>query len=301
MLLVVFVTYNLTRRNTKVNMAFQMRMQIETVQPPAAIDNGLVVFDRIETDLGPVWVYKPRKQDLKCLGFFDPIDYEEEQTCVYLNDSFKIVHEYAQNVVAATLFMESFEPKSILMIGLGGGVIARTIQDIFPSARFDIVELNQQIVTIALNHFNLKPNINTRIITADGFEFVQKDETKTRYDLTIIDVDVLYDQDRYSVKQKQQIVRNSLQITKRPGGVMAVNWPHSPDYSKILQEVTNETISLISDFNRIIILKNSPKIRLDKDFLIERARALNFKKYGLNIDRLIDRIQIDNPDFIDSS
>ena len=73
------------------------------------------------------------------------------------------------------------KPK-ILMIGLGGGTIARQISAFYESAEIEIVEINEGIAELATKYFPL-PNAN--IIISDGAAFVK--EMRNAYDLIILD------------------------------------------------------------------------------------------------------------------
>ncbi len=71
---------------------------------------------------------------------------------------------------------------TVLLIGLGGGTIARQITAFYKDASIDAVEIDKDIAEFAERHFDMG---NARIIVADGAEFVKKADP--HYDLIILD------------------------------------------------------------------------------------------------------------------
>ncbi len=66
------------------------------------------------------------------------------------------------------------EPRNILMIGLGGGSVAKFVYHKLPSVQTRVVEINAQVVAAAHNHFFL-PEADQRLQVdiGDGVEHVQ--------------------------------------------------------------------------------------------------------------------------------
>ena len=63
---------------------------------------------------------------------------------------------YTRSMMGFLLFNP--QPRSVLMIGLGGGSIAKFIYHRFPEARAVAVEVNQQVVDVARQYFFVPPN-----------------------------------------------------------------------------------------------------------------------------------------------
>ena len=70
----------------------------------------------------------------------------------------------------------------VLLIGLGGGTIARQIAAFYKDASLDAVEIDKDIAELATTYFDMG---NANIIVADGAEFVKKADS--HYDLIILD------------------------------------------------------------------------------------------------------------------
>ena len=65
------------------------------------------------------------------------------------------------------------EPRDIVMIGLGGGSLARFAYHHLPTSRIAVVEINAQVIAAARNFFPLPPEGGRfRVIEGEGAEFV---------------------------------------------------------------------------------------------------------------------------------
>jgi spermidine synthase len=81
----------------------------------------------------------------------------------------------------------SYPPRadSILMIGLGGGVLTSYVGRFMPQAQIDSVEIDPVVIDTAKTYFSLKENDRTRIIESDGRVFLNR--SRKLYDLALID------------------------------------------------------------------------------------------------------------------
>ena len=91
---------------------------------------------------------------------------------------------YTRSMMAFLLFKP--EPREVLMIGLGGGSLAKFIYHRLPRAHVTAVEVNPQVVDIARQYF-LVPENDARldVIVTDGAEYVQRE--RLRADVIVID------------------------------------------------------------------------------------------------------------------
>lgn len=84
-------------------------------------------------------------------------------------------------------FAKVQEMRHILVLGLAGGSVVRTLVDeIGYKGKITGVDIDSEIVEIAKKYFNLAEISNLEIVIDDAQRFVQK--TKLKYDLVIIDV-----------------------------------------------------------------------------------------------------------------
>ena len=76
--------------------------------------------------------------------------------------------------------------KKVLLIGLGSGKIINDLFKLFSIEKFDIIDIEENILDIAKNFFNFKLNKKINFNLQDAIVFLQN--TKTKYDLIIVDV-----------------------------------------------------------------------------------------------------------------
>jgi spermidine synthase len=76
-------------------------------------------------------------------------------------------------------------PSRILMIGLGGGVLPRFLNEVYPDIAIDVVEVDPRVTELARRYFNFKENPQLRVFEDDGRAFVKKQGQK--YDMVFLD------------------------------------------------------------------------------------------------------------------
>ena len=77
--------------------------------------------------------------------------------------------------------------KKVLLIGLGTGKIVNDFFKIFPEIeKFDIVDIEENILDIAVKYFNFNMNEKTNFYLQDAIVYLHN--SKTKYDLIIVDV-----------------------------------------------------------------------------------------------------------------
>ena len=129
---------------------------------------------------GNIWVYEYEGE--RCLAFSLPI-ISPRQTCMNLKDNRKVVFEY-QKFALSSLFLNP-DPKTILIIGLGGGSLANALHYLLPDSHIDVVEIDDKVIEIASRYFNLTINDRLKVFHDDGINFVSN--STTSYDLIVLD------------------------------------------------------------------------------------------------------------------
>ena len=105
------------------------------------------------------------------------------QSCIDLSNPDRQVLEYSEMAFAGLLF--SPLPRSVLVIGLGGGIIPNIYNRISPHTKVDVVEIDKEVLNLAKKYFNFKPSEKTRVVIRDGRRFVKRSEK--RYDVIVLD------------------------------------------------------------------------------------------------------------------
>lgn len=91
---------------------------------------------------------------------------------------------YTRGLMAFLLFNP--EPRRVLMIGLGGGSLAKFIHRRMPQTRITAVEINPRVVAVARDCFGLPPEDGRfRIVIGDGADYL--DGRRACADVIVID------------------------------------------------------------------------------------------------------------------
>jgi len=98
------------------------------------------------------------------------------------------VHEYTELAMCGLLYKP--DPDSILVLGLGGGVIPRLLRHHFPEAQIDVAEIDPDIPPIAKRYFGFREDEKLKVHVNDGRTFIKRllrRETIPRYDYIVLD------------------------------------------------------------------------------------------------------------------
>ena len=80
---------------------------------------------------------------------------------------------YTRSMMGFLLFNDS--PKSVLMIGLGGGSVTKFIHHRMPGVKIRVIELRERVLTVAQRYFAVPDNDERlEVILGDGAEFVSR-------------------------------------------------------------------------------------------------------------------------------
>jgi spermidine synthase len=77
------------------------------------------------------------------------------------------------------------QPRRVLMIGLGGGIVSRVMSHYLPNCVFDNVELDPVVVDAARRFFNFREGPRMRVHVRDGRVFLRR--SRDQYDMIILD------------------------------------------------------------------------------------------------------------------
>jgi len=105
------------------------------------------------------------------------------QSCMRLDAPSELVLDYTRTMMGFALFNPS--PRSVLMIGLGGGSMLKYMHEHLPDADLTTVEISQGVIDMR-HEFLIPPDDHRhRIVCADGAAFVRK--PPHAYDLILVD------------------------------------------------------------------------------------------------------------------
>ena len=240
------------------------------------------------SDYAPVVVFEQYGE--RCMNFTE-IEGGGRQTCYQLDDPDKMVFEYTRMMTSALIAKP--DPRSILVIGLGGATLPMALHELLPEAVIDSVELDPAVVRVAERYFGYETGPRQRVFVEDGRAFVERARHEGRqYDMIMLDAfDVDYIPAHLLTVEFLQAVHDTL----APDGLVVSNSfaqsrmyeRESATYAAVFGEFFNLRAAL--DGNRVIIA--TPGALPDDDTLKRNAQKLKdaLEPYGIDVDRALSR------------
>lgn len=97
------------------------------------------------------------------------------QSAMRLARPYDLELSYTRSMMAFLLFVPN--PRHVLMIGLGGGSLAKFVHRHLPAARVTAVEVSAQVVAIARQYFHVPPDEpRFSVLVADGAQHVERED-----------------------------------------------------------------------------------------------------------------------------
>jgi spermidine synthase len=181
------------------------------------------------------------------------------QSCQDQRAPERIVMNYPQ-MMLGSLYVKP-NPQSILIIGLGGGTIPRTLEKLLPEAKIDIVEIDPAVTRVAKTYFGFIPDDRMRVIESDGRVFVKRAlREPTRYDLIMLDA---FDHEYIPEHLLTREFLNEVKSLLAPGGWLAANTFSS---SRLYDHESTTYASVFPEFfnlkreNRVILAPQDGKL-----------------------------------------
>lgn len=178
--------------------------------------------------------------------------------------------DYTKTMMGFLLLNKS--PKHIVMIGLGGGSLAKFCYRHLPESKITVVEINPHVIALRDEFMVPKDNYRFKVIEADGADYIQNPHS---------DIDVLlvdgYDHMGQAPQLCSERFYEGCRRALTRGGVMAVNLHDDhPLYELFVERMSNAfdsplvEISANMDGNVIVFAAHGlelspPKFRLEMD------------------------------------
>lgn len=166
---------------------------------------------------------------------------------------------YTRAMMAFLLFVP--EPGDVVMIGLGGGSIAKFVHKKRPQTRFKAVELNPEVVSAARAHFFLPPdNDYLEVLIEDGAAYVPAHPQSA--DVILLDgYDAGNQVESLATPEFYRACRQAL----KPGGVLSVNlWGQDKGFVDYLSRLIDAfdgqvcSMSIRGKTNVVVLALNKP-------------------------------------------
>jgi spermidine synthase len=209
-----------------------------------------------------------------------------KQSCIDLDDPRRLVSEYSRLMLAG-LYVQP-QPRRILMIGLGGGVVPAVLQHLLPEAEIEAVEIDPAVIRVAGSHFNFKAGPKTRVHADDGRVFIKRQlAAGAKYDIVMLDAyDGEYIPEHLLTLEFLREVGGLL----NPGGAVVSNtWSSSRlyDHESATYEAAFGSFLNLRSRNRIIVA--GPAVQLPADQRAANAAAYEerLRAFGVSQETLL--------------
>jgi spermidine synthase len=218
------------------------------------------------------------------------------QSSMRLSEPNRLNSLYARAMMASLLFQP--EPQDVLMIGLGGGTIAKFLLHQFPDCQIQAVEYRRSVLKVARSHFGLPLDPRLKVRIGCGGEYVDKQSRQASevHDLLLVDA---YDHAGMAEEVSNEAFFDGCRTLLREDGLLAINlWMTDNDqFAETLWRIGR------SFDHRVIVLpvrkrgnaiafalgENVPKFALktlqSKAIELEARYQLEFSHYLLDLKR----------------
>jgi spermidine synthase len=213
-----------------------------------------------------------------------------KQSAMSLKEPDRLELPYVRAMLAGLLFVP--EPRRVLLLGLGGGSLAKFLLQHFPECRIDVVESRADVEMVARRFFGLPEDPRLRVHIADGNEFVchWAESCGASYDHIFVDV---YDDQGISASIQQHDFFASGAKILSAGGVFAINlWGSQTESVRRSMRMLNlyfeggtMRLQVIGRGNVIGFGLGADIPRVDRKTLTQRARILE-QRLGIEFSRL---------------
>lgn len=126
------------------------------------------------------------KDHIRCLEFdSSQVSQKFYQGCMSTKNH-EMIFNYTKALMGSLLLKK--DPKRVLVLGLGAGIVPKSIYFLHPKAHFDIVDIDKVVVNIAHYFFGFPKAHNINITIDDARMFVKNAvESGLEYDIIIVD------------------------------------------------------------------------------------------------------------------
>ena len=141
------------------------------------------------------------------------------QSRMQTSDPDRLVLDYTRTMMGFLLFVPA--PERILMVGLGGGSLAKYCHRHLPQATFTTVELSSEVIALR-SRFDIPADSERfSIVCADGADYLRTARTQDACtDVLLIDG---FDRDGQPAQLSSAAFYDDCRAALRPGGVLVVN------------------------------------------------------------------------------
>jgi len=215
------------------------------------------------------------------------------QSTIQIDQLDLLLEDYTEAMMAALLFGD---PRTVLLIGLGGCSQVHFLLKALPDCAIDIVEIRQQVIDLSREFFFLpRSDKHLRIFHASGSDFMIDRAHPGSYDMILVDA---FDESGPAAALLEKDFLSACRNRLNQGGVFVMNLWNSPGYdfparyNTICEAFHGNVLKLLlaeSYQNAIVFgFKDSETCRNLPDYR-RGARDLQ-AKHGINFPRYLKQL-----------
>ncbi len=221
------------------------------------------------------------------------------QTSMSLHEPDSLQLPYTRAMTSWLLFKEAVD--DVLLVGLGGGSLARHLLYHFPECRLRAVECRASVVKIARSHFGLPLDSRLKVIVEDGGAYIRQHAQawEDKYGLMLVDA---FDSEGMANSIASIAFFDACKTLLKPDGILVINlWGTE---TKVfgscfnwLEKAFNQQVLLLPVRNRgnmIALAFNHDNPRFDLKGLKAHAMELE-QRYQIEFPKFLKDIIKRNP------
>jgi len=218
------------------------------------------------------------KGELRCLKF-NVKSSKTNQSCLNKSAPQQLVFNYTKLLFSGLLLVDN--PKNILIIGLGGGTMSNTLQQIYPQTTITNVEIDPAVIKVARQYFGFFENQHVSSVIQDGRIFIKRAVIKKQqYDWIILDA---FNGDYIPEHLLTQEFLQEAKSILSPNGILSAN---TFSVSSLYAHESATYKKVFGDFYNVRNYKNSNRIILTAKGKLPSSEVINQRAKKLH-DQLI--------------
>jgi|SRR6185437_7355821 len=214
---------------------------------------------------------------------------EQVQSLMRRDDPDALCLRYTRKMMAFLLF--NAQPRRILILGLGGGSLAKFCYRRLPAATITALEIDPRVIALR-KEFRVPPNNKRfRVVQGDGSEYVA--QLGSRQDIILVDT---YDRDGVAPELATASFYRKALLRLTLGGVLVVNiygdvFERASHFANMRAVFGNRLIALpVRDDGNLIVLAFRTDAPIHHWARRERLAQTLAKRFGLNFPRYLHRM-----------
>ncbi len=236
---------------------------------------------RCYDDYGPIQVFDDNNKRYLSFGNGN------EQSCVLISNPSHLQYDYTRAMIIPLLFNP--EPRTALILGLGGGSLASCLHRYLPETTQTVVELRQQVIDVAQQYFQLPSSDRLTLINDDAANYLRSNEPDN-FDLIFSDI---YSAEGVDELQLQELYLDQCCNCLSSTGWLVLNfWKEhrgSHEVLTLLKERFKEVKMCTTESENWVVLASMNTEQLPPKALRGRAKELA-KKMGFSLQRQLARL-----------